>query len=110
MALSRGKTWWWNYFKEKFFSIYKHIRGNIILGNGHNEIEILLDPKLNTKRIFVAVEAEGIPVCAADVDMVGAIKTSNHSFIIYADIKSNTAIIYWLVEYSFDEEDNVDSI
>lgn len=107
--LLKGKNWWWNYFKEKFFSIFKHVRGSVTLGHGYNEVEVKLDRSIFPRRIFVAVEAEGIPVCAGNVDMVGAIKNSENSFIIYADIKSNTAVVYWLIEYGSESVD-IDTI
>jgi len=111
MGLSRGRSWWWNYFKSTFFSIFKHVRGSITLAHGYSETEITLDPLIKAKRIFVAVEAENIPVCAGAVDMVGSIRKCDNVFIIYADIKANTANVYWLVDYTLKEDDeDIDSI
>lgn len=110
-GLNKGKNWWWDYFKGYFFSIFKHVRGSITLGHGYSETEIQLDTHIKAKRIFVAVEAENIPVCAGSVDTVGAIKKTNSSFILYADIKSDTATVYWLIDYALsDEDDSVDNI
>jgi hypothetical protein len=105
MPLFRGRLWWWNYFRNKFFSIFNHVRGNITLAHGYSEMEIKLDEQIKAKRIFVAVEAENIPVCSGNVDMVGAIKNSDNSFILYADIKSNSATVYWLVDYTLNDND-----
>lgn len=111
MGLIRGKNWWWNYFKKELFSIFSHVRGSITVMNGYSEMEINIDPSIQAERIFVAVEAEGIPVCGANVNMVGAIKKGDNAFIIYADIKSNTATIYWLVDYKYEGPDeSIDDI
>lgn len=105
MALIRGKNWWWDFFKDNFFSIFKHVRGSITLANGYSETTINLDPKIKAKRVYVAVQAEDIPICAGNVDKVGAIQTGDSTFILYADIKSNSATAYWLVDISENEQD-----
>jgi hypothetical protein len=105
MGLIRGKKWWWQYFKALFFLIFSHVRGSITLAHGYSETEITLDPLIKAKRIFVAVEAEDIPVCAGSVNMVGAIKKYNNVFVLYADIKSSTATVYWLVDYTLNDSD-----
>lgn len=111
MALIRGKNWWWDYFKDNFFSIFQHVRGSITLANGYSETAIELDPSIKANRIYVAVVAEDIPVCAGDVDKVGAIQTTDNSFILYADIKSSSATVYWLVDYTDGKpNENIDDI
>ncbi len=100
MGLVRGKNWWWNYFKDAFFSIFKHVKGSITLSHGYSETVINLDPSITANRIYVAVIAEDIPVCSGDVDKVGAIQTGPHSFVLYADIKSTTATVFWLVDFT----------
>lgn len=105
MGYNRGKNWWWNYFKELYFSMFSHIRGSILLSHGYSETEIILSPLIKIEKIFIATEAENIPVCAGDVDMVGAIKKSDNVFILYADIKSNTATVYWLVDYVLSDDE-----
>ena len=104
--LIKGKNWWWHYFKELLFSVSKHVRGSITLAHGYSETEITLDPLIKATNIFVCVKPEDIPVCAGDVDMVGAIRTSSNAFILYADIKSNTATVHWLVDYEFKPPDD----
>jgi hypothetical protein len=106
-GLIRGENWWWNYFKDEFFSIFYHIRGQMLVVHGYSEIEIDIDPTVNVNRIFVAVQSENIPVCAGNVDMVGSIQNGDHSFIIYADIQSNSAVIYWLIDYSDNGQNDV---
>lgn len=111
MGLLRGKNWWWKYFKALFFSIFSHVRGSITLAHGYSETEIALDSLIKAKRIFVAVEAEDIPICAGAVNMVGAIKKCDNVFILYADIKSNTATVYWLIDYTLnDSDESIDNI
>lgn len=105
--LKRGKLWWWNYFKDLFFSIFTRIKGNVTVAHGYSEMEVKLDDKIKAERIFVAIEAENIPVCSGNVDTVGAIRNGPNSFMLYADIKSNSAKIYWLVEYTLSYEDYV---
>jgi hypothetical protein len=105
--LIRGKNWWWHYFKELLFSIFKHVRGSITLAHGYSETEITLDPLIRATKIFVCVEPGEIPICAGAVDMVGAIRKSNNVFILYADIKSNTATVHWTVDYEFGPPDDV---
>lgn len=111
MGLLRGKNWWWNYFKENFFSIFRHVRGNITLSHGYSETVINLDPTIKAQRIYVAVIAEDIPVCSGDVDKVGAIQTGPNSFVLYADIKSTTATVFWLVDFTDGISDqNIDDL
>lgn len=69
--------------------------------NGYTETEIKLDPHIKATKIFVSITADEIPVCAANVDMVGAIQTSPRTFILYSDIKSNSATVYWRVDYKY---------
>jgi hypothetical protein len=99
----RGKNWWWDYFKDELFSIFKNVKGSITLSNGYSETQIKLDPKIKASKIYVAVVAENIPICAGDIDKVGAIQNSDNSFILYADIKSNAATVYWLVDINDDK-------
>ena len=103
-GMVRGPNWWWNYFKDLFFFIYHESRGNILLIHGYSETEITIDPKISATKIYISVSADNIPVCAANVDMVGAIQTSPNSFIIYADIKSNSATVYWRLDYEFNDD------
>jgi len=100
----RGPNWWWNYFKDLFFFTFKESRGHILLINGHSETVINVDHKITVTKIYVAISADDIPVCAANVDMVGAIQTSPNQFIIYADIRSNTATVYWRLDYEFNDD------
>jgi hypothetical protein len=65
---------------------------------------VQLDDKIKAERIFVCIEAENIPVCSGNVDTVGAIRNGPNSFILYADIKSNSATVYWMVEYTLNFE------
>ena len=106
MALIRGKNWWWEYFKALLFSMFRRVKGSITLGHGYSETEIVLDPIISANKIFIAVEAEDIPVCAGAVDMVGAIKKCDNVFILYADIKSNTATVYWMIDYTISDDIN----
>ena len=108
-GLYRQKNSWWDYLKDEFFSIFKHIKGSITLGNGYTETEIKIDPEIKISRVYVAVVAEHIPVCAGNVDKVGAIQNGKNSFILYADIKSSTATVYWLIDIS-DEQENINNI
>lgn len=77
----------------------KVIKGSITIGSGSFETEVTVDPSIVINKIYVSIEAEGPPVCAADIDMVGAVQKDDHSFILYTNIKSNIATVYWLVEY-----------
>jgi hypothetical protein len=104
-GLNRGRGWWWEYFKILFFSIFTRIKGSVMVAHGYSEMEIKLDDKIKAGKIFVCIEAEDIPVCSGNVNTVGAIRNSPNSFILYADIKSNTATVHWLVEYTPNIED-----
>lgn len=105
-GLVRGTNWWWNYFKDLFFFTFNETRGSILLSNGHSETVIELDHKIRATKIYISVAADEIPVCAANVDMVGAIQTGPTTFIIYADIRSNTATAYWRIDYVFVGDDD----
>ncbi len=75
------------------------IKGSITVACGSFETEIKVDRSIVIFKIYASIEAESPPVCGADVDMVGAVKLDDHTFILYTNIKSNTATVYWLVEY-----------
>jgi hypothetical protein len=75
------------------------VKGSITIGSGFYETEVILDPSIVIKKVYASIEAEGPPVCVGNVDMVGIVKKDDHSFILYTDIKSNMATVYWLVEY-----------
>lgn len=105
-GLNRGTNWWWSYFKDLFFFTYHQSRGNILLMHGYSETVIELDHKIRAKKIYISVSTNNIPVCAANVDMVGAIQTGHTTFIIYADIKSDSAMVYWRLDYDFNDDDD----
>lgn len=107
-GMIKGPNWWWNYFKDLFFFTYHQSRGNILLMHGHSETEINIDSKIKATKIYISVAADNIPVCAANVDMVGAIQTGDNSFIIYADIRSNSANVYWRLDYVFRDDNDDD--
>ncbi len=99
-GLVHDAGWWYDYWYEKLFASHGEVRGSIILMNGYSETVINTNSKIKATKIYVSVAADQIPVCAANVDMVGAIQTSPTQFILYADIKSNSATVFWKIDYA----------
>lgn len=104
-GILRGRSWWWKFFKNLLFNLHTTIRGYVQLGYGRHEIEIQIDSKVCPINVFLNCRDQYAPVCAGQISMASANLTSNNSFIIHANIESQSCLIEWLVEYdpNFDE-------
>ncbi len=71
------------------------VEGAITLNQGHHEVTV----KTNCPphQVFLSVKPVGTPVCVGDVDMVGYLLIPD-GFVLYADIKSNIAEVFYVVE------------
>jgi hypothetical protein len=78
---------------------HKIVKGSITIGSGFYETEVILDSSIVIHKVYASIEADSPPVCVGNIDMVGIVKKDDHSFVLYTDIKSNIATVYWLVEY-----------
>ena len=100
-GVSHTVAWWWDFFKRLFGINDYFVRGFISLANGRHEVQIQTDP-LNGKPykvyIWVSEPTPGVCVCLGDVNLVGSTIVPD-GFVLYADIKSNVADVYWLIEY-----------
>jgi hypothetical protein len=104
-AIVSGMThtiaWYWQWFKMLFGISDWFQRGRISLANGVHEIQIQTDPangqptKVYT---WVSEPYPGVCVCLGDVNLAGTTIVP-YGFVLYADIKSNAAVVDWLVEY-----------
>lgn len=72
--------------------------GDILLGYGLHEVKVVIDGKPCT--VFLSIEdpTDGVAVCHGDVNKIG-VRILDDGFIIYADIKTNTASIQWTCEF-----------
>ena len=107
MGLIRGKGWWWRFFKELLFDLHTVMRGHITLSYGRHEIQIPIDSQIKPYGVYLNCQDIGIPVCAGDVSMASAkLNEEGNYFTLYADIKSNTCNVLWLIEYDPDISPN----
>lgn len=101
--------WWWDFFRNLFGIKDYYVRGHIVLANGQHEIFIQTkDP--NPERVYLNCEEPdgGMSVCMGDVNLVGSSVTPD-GFVLYADIKSDTCIVRWLIEYDAEHDVNANS-
>lgn len=92
------RTWsfWWDLFRDKF--LHTNVkRGNISIGHGDHEITIPIHEKIRRVSLSVEEPPGSMPVCMGDINLVGA-KVSHKGFVLYARIRTNTAIVGWIVE------------
>ncbi len=71
------------------------VEGFITLNQGHHEITV--NTEIVPSEVFLSIRPVGIPVCVADIDMVGYTLLPD-GFVLYADIKSNVAEICYFVQ------------
>lgn len=94
--------WWWEFFKSLFGISDYFKRGNISLASGKHEIQIQTDPSEGSPTkvyTWISEPTPGVCVCLGDVNLAGTTSLPD-GFVLYADIKSNTATVNWLVEYN----------
>jgi hypothetical protein len=72
-----------------------HDEGSISLNQGHHEVAV--STSVVPSVVFLAVSPLGTPVCVGDIDMVGYSLLPD-GFILYADIKSNSAEVCYYVQ------------
>jgi hypothetical protein len=72
-------------------------RGCMVLANGHHEVTVRTLDK--PKKVYLTTNSDSAntPVCQGAIDMVGCTLTDD-GFVLYADIRSNTAQVCWAVE------------
>lgn len=98
--LVKGENWWWGQLKESLFCKHDSVRGSVVLCHGRHEVEVHIDHRhINIKKVYLSVEDTGCPICHGEVSMAGSVKKNHNTFVLYADIKSNAAIVHWIAEY-----------
>jgi hypothetical protein len=106
-AIKHGWQFWWNIFKEMFLT--KNIqRGSISLGYGDYELNIPIEGGL-VDSISLAIEepTNSTPVCMGNINLAGAsVSPDADGFVLYAQIRTSTAVIKWIVELQDDPGDN----
>lgn len=72
--------------------------GSMVLAYGTHEVTVNTGSEPKDVMVSANILVGDTPVCQGDINMVGcAIKPDG--FILYADIKTNTAEVCWSVEY-----------
>ena len=77
-----------------FFKDCVTTEGELLLGYGLHEVEIVVEGKPVKVNFSIKDPADGGCVCQGDVNKIGL--TINHTgFILYADIRTNTCLVEW---------------
>jgi hypothetical protein len=71
--------------------------GDIVLGYGLHEIKIAVEKHPTNIAMSIQDPCDGCPVCHGDINKIGVTILDN-GFVIYADIRTNTACIQWACE------------
>ena len=99
--------WWWRYFKSLFDISAFSVSGTITLAAGTHEIEVRTKlPHPDCVFLCASEPDNAITTCVGDLNWVAARMTS-HGFILFANIKSNTCDIDYIVKYNADVEPTV---
>ncbi len=98
-GINHGANWWWEFFLQKFFDLHTTIKGEIVLSFGKHELNIDIGANVDAKTIYVNCDDMEVPVCVGAASLISARLMPNNSFNLYADIKSNTCTVKWLIEY-----------
>jgi hypothetical protein len=95
--------WWWDYFRILFNIGAFSVDGSIVLGTGVQQVEIQL-PYPNPRRIFISAQepVDDIPTCIGTLNWVSA-RLLRRSFIVFAEVKTNSCEVSYIVEYSSSE-------
>jgi hypothetical protein len=72
--------------------------GEIVLSHGHHTLNVPTCAR--GRRIWLSIDepTHAIPVCYGDINTIGA-KITSDGFMICADIKTDTCIVQWFLEY-----------
>ncbi len=99
-GIIRSLGWWWNYFKDLFHIKNYYISGSITLSAGFHQIEIPTDFE-DPVRVFLNVQEpeDEIPTCVGHLNWVAA-KIQVHGFTLFADVKTESCVVKYVVEYS----------
>ena len=101
-GIIRSTDWWWQYFKNLFHIKNYYVSGTITAASGFHEIEVISDFS-NPIAVYLNTEEpdDGTTTCVGDLNWTSA-KMNLNGFTLYANIKSNTCTIKYVIEYSND--------
>jgi len=99
-GVSQSWIYWWNIFKSLFHVNEFNLTGSITLGPGEHQITIgteFGDPS----EVFLSVQEpnNGVPTCVGDLNWVAA-RLTGTGFILFANIKSNSATVHYIIKYN----------
>lgn len=98
MAVLRRDGWLWGFFSRWMGLTGFFEGGEIVLSHGHHTLTV---PTRNQgRRIWLSIDepSHSIPVCYGDINTIGANLTDG-GFVICADIKTDTCVVQWFLEY-----------
>lgn len=72
------------------------VEGSITLNQGHHEVTV--DTEVAPVEVYLSIDSGNSAVCNGDVDVAGYRLLPN-GFVLYADIKSNSAVVNYIVEH-----------
>src|SRR5262252_479896 len=95
MAIILGPRWWWNYFK-KLFDLKDFSRGGMALSNGWHEIFVPTD--CIPARVTTHCLNNDTPCCGGEITLYATCLLPD-GFILYADVRTVSAELEWIIEY-----------
>lgn len=101
----RSASWWWRYFKRIYKINDYSVEGNLTLNAGEHEVHV--SSKLpNPHKIYVSLEEpdDGQTTCLGNLNYV-SVRLMTNGFILYANIKTTSCKIDYIIEYDSDGDE-----
>jgi hypothetical protein len=101
-GMTRSPESWWEYFKSLFNIKNYYIDGTVTVCAGFHQIEIPTVTS-NPCSVFLSIEEpdSATTTCVGDLNWATA-KVQLNGFTLYANIKSNTCTIKYVIQYDCD--------
>lgn len=96
----QGFGYWWELFRSLFdIGDYNIMGGNIVVGPGLQEIEIMVDvPNPVAVYLSASEPTDSVTTCVGDLNWVAA-RMIPGGFVLYANIASSSCTINYVVQY-----------
>ncbi len=105
-GIIRSLDSWWRYFKKLFHIKNYYVSGSITLSPGFHEIDIPTEFD-DPVRVYLNVEEpdDGVTTCVGNLNWVAA-KINVQGFTLFADVKSSSCLINYVVEYATEKDED----
>jgi hypothetical protein len=98
MPIILGPQWWWNYFK-KLFGLKDFTRGGMALSSGWHEIFVPTSCK--PASVMLTSTDYDTPCCGGTICLYATCLLPD-GFILYADVRTDSCEIEWIIQYDED--------